>query len=404
MSELINNRERRAKVLQELITELHDGKTVDEVRQKFADEFAGVAASEIAAAEQALIAGGLPVAEIQRLCDVHASVFKGSIEEIHRPQDPAEQPGHPAHTLKRENRALERVISAEIEPNLSGLAAGNPQARKTMAEALSKLAEVDKHYSRKENLLFPFLEKNGITAPPKVMWGVDDEIRKLLKDARAAVDAGTDLAAAKVGTAIEKLTEMIFKEENILLPMALEALKSDEWGKIAAESAELGYCLIDFVPDWTAKPSDESVDTALEPSAANLDGSLILPTGVLKLQEMIRLLDVLPFDITFVDKDDTVKYFSQGQDRIFARTKAIIGRKVANCHPPASVHIVEKIVSDFREGRKEHADFWIKMGQRFVYIRYFAVRSEAGEFLGTLEVTQDIAPIQALTGEKRLAD
>jgi len=132
-------------------------------------------------------------------------------------------------------------------------------------------------------------------------------------------------------------------------------------------------------------------------------GVLTLPSGVLKTEEVIRMLDVLPFDITFVDKDDIVKYFSQGTERIFPRTKAIIGRNVSNCHPPASVHIVEKIVEDFKNGIKDHEDFWINMGEKFILIRYYAVRSEKGEYLGVLEVTQDIKPIQEITGEKRLA-
>jgi len=114
------------------------------------------------------------------------------------------------------------------------------------------------------------------------------------------------------------------------------------------------------------------------------------------------MFNTLPIDITFVDKDGAVKYFSQGKERIFARPKTIIGRQVQNCHPPASVHIVEKIVEDLRSGKKEHEDFWIRMGDQYVYIRYFAVRNEKGEYLGTMEVTQNIKPIQEISGEKRL--
>lgn len=402
MSELINNREKRSQVLKELIHELHEGKTVEEVREKFAETFEGVDASEIAAAEQALIAEGMPISEIQRLCDVHASVFKGTIEEIHRPQDPTLIPGHPAHTMKRENRALEELIDEQIKPRLAGLALAGPEVRKSLHQAIVKLLEIDRHYSKKENLLFPYLEQYGITAPPKVMWGVDDEIRKLIKESASllAGDASADEAANKVSEAVERVAEMIFKEENILLPMSLDALKPADWQKIAAESGEIGYCLIDKVAVWA--PAKTAEEAAVPDSAPIADGNLILPTGVLKLQEMIRMLDVLPFDITFVDKDDTVKYFSQGSDRIFARTKAVIGRKVINCHPPASAHIVEAIVNDFKSGKKDHEDFWIKMGPRFVLIRYYAVRDENGDYLGTLEVTQDIAPIQAITGEKRL--
>ena len=152
-------------------------------------------------------------------------------------------------------------------------------------------------------------------------------------------------------------------------------------------------------PVWRAKAAPAAEATA---PTAPANGSVQLPTGFLSVPELSRLLDTLPIDITFVGVDDTVRYFSQGSERVFPRTKAIIGRNVKNCHPPASVHIVEGIIADFKSGKKDHEDFWIKLGDKFVYIRYFAVRDEAGSYLGVLEVTQDIAPIQAIEGEKRL--
>ena len=186
MSEYINNREYRQKVLKELIMELHNGKTVDEVKERFEKLIEGVSAAEISMMENQLIREGLPVSEVQRLCDVHAAVFKGSIEEIHMPDNPAEIPGHPVHTFKMENRALERHMEKSIKPVLNELKqTDSPGLRKKLLEEYTKLYEVDKHYLRKENLLFPFLEKYGITAPPKVMWGVDDEIREDIKNVLA---------------------------------------------------------------------------------------------------------------------------------------------------------------------------------------------------------------------------
>lgn len=395
MSAEINNREYRQQVLQELIGQLHDGKTVEEVQGRFAEVFGNVSAQEIAQAEQALIQGGLPVSEVQRLCDVHAAVFKGSIEEIHSASDPVQTPGHPLNTLWRENRALEE-LSGRLEALLDKPGPG-------LAEGLEGLAQIDSHYSKKENLLFPYLEQYGITAPPKVMWGVDDEIRAELKSIRQAL--GTQAPDSALISHIEELLhrvdEMIFKEENILFPMLVEHLTQDEWKTIAGGIAELGFCLIDGVPDW--KPERE-YQAPPEEAAPPAPGVITLPTGSLKTEELVRLFDLLPIDITFVDKDDTVKYFSQGAERIFPRTKSVIGRNVSNCHPPASVHIVEKLVEDFKRGAKDGEDFWIKMGPKYILIRYFAVRSEQGEYLGVLEVTQNIAPIQAITGEKRLVE
>lgn len=397
MSAEINNREYRQQVLQELISQLHDGKSVDEVKDQFAAVFGNVSAEEIAQAEQALILGGLPVGEVQRLCDVHAAVFKGSIEEIHRPSDPAKIPGHPINTLWRENRALETLIQG-MQSKLSSGA----NAQSGLKDDLTRLMEIDRHYSKKENLLFPYLEQYGITAPPKVMWGVDDEIRDELKEVLKKLPSESAAQfAPRLEALFNRITEMIFKEENILFPMLIENLTQDEWKIIADEIADLGYCLIDGAPVW--KPTAENKPKAELREEAG-PGVITLPTGILKTEELVRMLDTLPIDITFVGKDDTVKYFSQGAERVFPRTKAIIGRKVSNCHPPASVHIVEKLVEDFRDGRKDQEDFWIKMGDKYILIRYFAVRSEAGEYLGVLEVTQNIRPIQEISGEKRLVE
>lgn len=391
MSGLINNREHRQQVLKELINELGNGKSVDEVRARFMETFQDVSASEISEVEQALISEGMPVAEVQRLCDVHASVFKGSIEEIHRPQSMPMEAGHPVQTFMEENRAIERVIDTLIRPSLPTYLQGSDgKAGQFLKQGFELLTQVDRHYLRKENLLFPYLERYSVTAPPKVMWGVDDEIRALLKQTRVALEV-SDHAAFMIlaEDTLNRIAEMIFKEEKILLPMALEKLSADEWRSIQEQSGENGYCLIGEPPAWKT-------------AAQATPEALTLPSGSFTMDELVGMLNTLPFDITFVDKDDKVKYYSQGPERIFMRANAILGRKVSACHPPASVHIVEKIVEDFKSGRKDHEDFWLKMGEQLVYIRYFAVRGEGGQYLGTLEVTQDIAPVQAITGEKRL--
>ena len=395
MSEQINNREHRKEAIKHILSELHAGKSVEEVKEIFASAFEGVSAMEISEAEAALIAEGLPVAEVQNLCDVHAAVFKGSIEDIHKPVELTEIPGHPANVLKRENRFIEELLKTRMKPYISALPAAD--AAEAIKHALADLARIDIHYLRKENLLFPYLEKYGITAPPKVMWGVDDEIRRELKEITAAMaaDALAPGLKAELDSLAEKITEMIFKEESILLPMLLETLIEDEWKQIAGESGEIGY-LIDPVPVWNPVYAVKGAEEAAAP------GVISMPSGSLEREELISMLNTLPFDITFVDKNDAVKYFSEGAERIFPRTRAVIGRNVANCHPPASVRIVEKILEDFKSGRKEHEDFWIKKGDRYILIRYFAVRGKNGEYLGVLEVTQDIKPLQVISGEKRL--
>lgn len=407
MSEIINNREYRKKVLKELIMELHEGKSAEEVKERFAELIKGVSANEISEMEGALIAEGMPVQEVQRLCDVHAAVFKGSIEEIHKEdiQEIEKTPGHPLHTFMLENSEIEKLQKGKLSEGLEAFKADDSSANvEKLIAAFNLLWEVDKHYSRKENLIFPYLEKYGITAPPKVMWGVDDEIRAEIKGIKIELEkykGNKDEIIKRTEALINKISEMIFKEENILFPMCKDTLTEDEWITIAEGSDEIGYCLTEPAGVW--KPKRVNLE---KKEAGNVSteapGYVKLETGILKVEELEAVLNTLPFDITFVDKDDVVKYFSQGKERIFARTKAVIGRAVQNCHPPASVHVVQKIVEDFKAGVKDHEDFWIKMGDIFVYIRYFAVRDSQGNYLGTLEVTQNIKPIQDIEGEKRL--
>lgn len=407
MSEYINNRELRKNTLKDIIRQLHEGKSVDEVKEQFDSVFKGVSAGEISDAENALVMEGMPVAEIQKLCDVHAAVFKGSIEDIHKKdaEDPAEIPGHPVNVLIKENRRIEDIIKNEIRPNIQDIS-NNESLDKDNQNKLSKgideLLKIDIHYLRKENLMFPYMEKYGISAPPKVMWGVDDEIRDELKSIKSILSSGSYDSrelSQKIEDALQRVEEMIFKEENIMIPMLVDALTQDEWKAIADECDEFGF-MIEDVPEWKPKLKVNNIFVKKEDIVEK--GTIKLPTGVFNLEELTFMLNTMPFDITFVDKDDIVRYFSQGSERIFPRTKSVIGRTVSNCHPPASVHIVEKIVDDFKSGKKDNEDFWIKMGGQYVYIRYFAVRNDKNEYLGTLEVTQNIKPIQEITGEKRL--
>lgn len=408
MSEYINNREHRQQALKEIIRELHAGKPVHEVKAKF-DKIAGdLAPAELSLIEQKLINEGLPVTEVQRLCDVHAAVFREALTK-----NPAinVEPGHPVAVFIEENKALASLIKNEISPLLNKLRAAEGDAGKELAldlaEKLNLLWDIDKHYSRKENLVFPFLEKYEITGPPQVMWGVDDKIRDLLKEARNL--SGNYRPENKTRLldvteeALAQVDEMIFKEEKIFLPMALEKLSQDEWYKIAADSDEIGFCLIEPSVEW--KSYREKAGKALPVNGDDYAGGHIkFDTGLLTPKEIDLIFKHLPVDITFVDKNDIVKFFSATPDRIFARTRTIIGRKVGNCHPPASVHIVEQIVNDFKNGTKNHEDFWIEMGGKYVLIRYFAIRDEKGEYIGTVEVTQDIKPVQEISGEKRIMD
>jgi DUF438 domain-containing protein len=408
MSELIKNREYRQQAVKEILRDLHAGKPVAEVKSRFDAIAKDLDPAELSLIEQSLINEGMPVKEVQRLCDVHAAVFRDALEKN---PELAVPPGHPVDIFMDENRALERLIDQETRPVLGKLAAAQGDAEKAavleLAEKLNLLWDVDKHYRRKEDLVFPFLEKYEITGPPKVMWGVDDKVRGLLKDAKKLAAAYRPEVKRqlidKTEEAVGQIREMIFKEEKILFPMAVQTLTEDEWYRVQQDSDELGYCLVEPRHIWKPVLSDATGGTE-QLADDQARGYIKFGTGVLSPRDIELIFNHLPVDLTFVDKHGVVKYFSAGKERIFPRARTIIGRKVENCHPPASVHIVENLVEDFVSGRKDQEEFWLELGGKYVYIRYFAVKDEAGEFAGVLEVSQDIKPLQAISGEKRIAD
>ena len=401
MSELIDNRAHRIRTLKEIIQELHRGADPDAVRGALRNIVRETSSSEIAAMEQELIAGGMPVEEVQSMCDLHSQVLREIlVEPVRLPP----LPGHPLDTFERENQAI-----AEVVGELRGLARDRGQAPDLTAwrAAFGRLADIEKHYQRKENLLFSCLERHGISGPSKVMWGKDDEVRALLAalGETLAVEAmSADEAALVVDTVLEPclaaIEEMIAKEARILLPMSRDTLTDDEWAEIWQESPRYGFCLVEPRQGYRPPPTKAPEQVA----ELSRDQAVVFPTGALTFEQLRGILGALPVDITFVDADDRVRYFSEGADRVFERSKAILGREVRHCHPPKSVHVVEEIVSSFRSGRQDVAEFWIQLRGRFVHIRYFAVRDGDGTYLGTLEVTQDLTRLRQLEGERRLLE
>ena len=360
-------------LLKEIIDGLNAGEPVELVKLKLKSLVGSTDSCELMAMEQRLIAGGMPVEKLAGLCDLHSQVTRDVLVQL--PAAPL-PPGHPVDTFRRENQALREVV-ARLR------AASSADLRRA---AINELMDIEKHYQRKEHLLFTCLERHGINGPSKVMWAKDDEVRARLKRLRGAPDSDIEPAL----TAIE---EMIYKEENILLPAAMQKLTEAEWAEIWASSPRYGWCLVE--PRKGYRPSGVATTAAAA-------GSVHLPTGNLTLEQLTALFSTLPVDITFVDANDRVAFFSEGPERVFARSKAVIGRQVQNCHPPHSVDTVNRILDDFRSGRQSIAEFWIDFGGRFVHIRYFAVRGEENQYLGCLEVTQDVTGIRKLEGQRRL--
>ncbi|MBM3286601.1 MAG: DUF438 domain-containing protein [Candidatus Eisenbacteria bacterium] len=407
MSELIDNARRRKDLLKHMILELHAGRAPEAVRPQLIRLLGEVPYGDVVAVEQEMIAEGLPVEEILRLCDVHTAALQGAISQTGARTAPE---GHPVHTFQQENRALEWEIES-LESLLAGAQAMAEDAEAKslvhlIRERFNHLMDVEKHYLRKEHLLFPYLERHGIKGPPTVMWGKHDETRRLLRGAMDALGSAAKaatageivaMAALVLRPAMAAISGMIDKEERILFPMCLDTLADREWVEIARGSAEIGFCLVDPADEW--KPDLEAPE---EPEGLAGPIRVNLPSGSFTPEELAAVLNTIPFDLTFVDREDTVRYFTQGKERIFARTRAILGRKVQYCHPPSSVDVVEQILDAFKSGRRDRAAFWIEMGGRFLSIEYFALRGGGGEYLGCLEVSQDLTAKRALTGERRL--
>jgi hypothetical protein len=405
MSEHIDNSRIRKAKLKELILKLHEGESEEQVRQELLVSLSNIPYGEVVEVEQELIMEGLPEEEVLRLCDAHSAVLEGRVDLSAAKSIPE---GHPVDVMLEENKALKRV-AGNVLSQLNALEyVKTEHFEETVLQlkaGFNQLADVDKHYQRKEYLLFPYLEKIGITGPPKVMWGKHDEIRELLSGSLEILNTPgitkDDLvpsAELVLIPAARGVVEMTVKEEEILFPMAMDALTHGDWYQIRKQSVEIGFCLYDPPTDWTPAGMEEETINEAQKEGGNIQ----LPSGGFTAEELLAILNTVPVDMTFVDRNDKVKYFTQGAERIFQRNRAILNRDVRHCHPPASAHIVDKILEDFKSGKQDRAPFWINLGGKFIHIEYFALRNEKGEYLGTLEVSQNLTEYRALEGEQRI--
>lgn len=396
-----SKRERQDK-LKELILRLHAGESEETITKEFAEHFQNISPLEISVMERRLMnEEGLSVDEIMRLCNVHVAVMAQHVETDSEYPNDFEKPGHPVHVLKEENLALEanlmrirnllKVYLADEE--------GTEEIRKGLKAQIDFLGEFDRHYSRKENSIFPLMEKYGISAPPKVMWGVDDDIRMLYRNFKESFLEGEKGDLEKKFEELEyEMQEMFVKEEEIMIPMISEVFNVDDWIKVKDETAEIGYTLVEPLAEWEVERIEIEEDLSEE-----LSGEMQLGTGYLTKKQLDLILDLLPLELTFIDKDDVVKYFNNHKgEKLLPRTPNAIGRDVMNCHPPKSYHIVEKLIKDLKSGKKDQEVAWFKKAGNYVHITYVAVRDEAGEYLGILEYVQDITNLVNIEGEQRV--
>lgn len=388
-------REERVRAFRDIVMRIHGGESVDAVREEFHDLLRDVSPAEIGAMEQELVKEGVDESEIKKLCNLHVELFEQSLQS----DLPEMEPGHPIHTMQAENRIADEKAeqlqqsACQITDALTFAA-----ARAGMQAAIESLSEIIRHYERKENQLFPLMESHGLTAPPQVMWAIHDDIRAAFKQTRAALEAGDREKAVSQATELAvAIRDLIHKEEQILFPMVYETFSDEDWARVRTGEEEIGFAWVEPGDVWKA-PAIAAEKSAQQPGLVSLDA------GQLRPEVINAILKTLPVDLSFVDANDRVAYFTQTAHRVFPRSEGILGREVKHCHPKKSVHMVEEILEKFKSGERDEAEFWIQAGDSFIHIRFYAVRQEDGTYEGCLEVAQDATHIRALAGQQRLLD
>ncbi|RUT80167.1 DUF438 domain-containing protein [Ancylomarina longa] len=413
MSEFINNNNARIESLLQLCRNLIQGALNTELIQQHQDAIDHLTPNDIVQVVHRLVEDNIPMKDLKSGINKFLNICFKTI----RSQAKIEvKPNHFLGVLMAENRELEKRLAAmkPIAKSIN-LIKEESDLRKELRILKSKIEDLgafEKHYSRKENIFFPYFEREF----PEfkclgVMWSIHDDIRKtqkILLDSLEAKKVDVKEINHMLGDLFFSMYAIIFREEYLLFPVAINAVSAELWEEMNHQSDELGYSYIPK-PVYSAKNASNR-KKAFSFEGDNLDpqqlGDTLLnfDTGLMTLDQAMILLNHLPVDITMIDENDRVRFFSKPKDRFFTRSKAIIGRSVQNCHPPESVHVVEDLLKAFRNCEKDSESFWIQMKGRFILIQYFALRDEAGAYKGCIEVSQDVTEIRELKGEKRLMD
>lgn len=473
-----SSRDQRIQVLKDILLRLHHGASPDSVEADFQAHFSDVSPIEVSLMEHELMNGdhGVGFEDVMKLCTVHAKVMAAGVQGKEVPD--SEQEGHPVWLFKQENLALQAGLH-RIQRLLDALEAAESQGQELdpgllrgLTRQYQLLDQFQRHYRRKEELFFPIMESYGHDAPPKVMWGVDDQIRDLFglaKEAlRGLVDQAGDASVAQVLATyqafVQEFKDMIFKEEAILIPLLLSLFSEDDWLAIAKDSPEFGYAIIQPDKEWVpsrvkfgmqgangelaeagrvaqaqnegpggastdipagagqgSKPAsfpaaDSGADPTAKPAANSAADSTISPApnpeadlpfggGYLSLKEANLILNHLPFEITFIDKNDLFKYFNTSMaidNKLFPRVPSAIGRHVKMCHPPRSLDMVMTLIDDLKHKRRTSESMWFHRSDgRFAYVTYIGVFDDQDQYMGVLEYVHDIAPLLELGPDKR---
>lgn len=394
---------------------LADGKPLEQVRKDFAKNFSNVDATVIMQAEQELIAEGMPVKQVKDVCDIHSALFHGHTKGAGQPsflsesaaahRDAASEKGwinqanangdkaarlmaehgHPLNTLSNENQAIETLIDKTQQQMAESIDA---------SDNLATLRQLGIHYAKKGDLLYTLLlAKYNISGPHDVMWTVDDEIRAELSSL-CKHSEHDDKWQERTAKLLQRAKEMVYKEQNILFPLCAANFTDDEWRQIYRDSQDYATCLGVRHDGWSnfASPSPKPLS----------DDTIILNGGQFTPTQLEALLDTLPMEITFVDDKDINRFFNDnGRPKVFKRPRMALGRSVFTCHPPKVEPMVRAIINDFRSGKRDSVPVWMEKNGRATLVTYLAVRNSAGDYLGTLEIVQDMeAAKQRFSGDK----
>nr|WP_321411593.1 PAS domain-containing protein [uncultured Carboxylicivirga sp.] len=395
MSEFTNTKQQRIKKLLEVSKLILETGNAHSFITENKDFISTVIPTDFITLFDEIIKEGYKMEDIKVLTNKVLNIFHVPIRDYVRVEP---KPDSFLGVLEQNNHEMELLLN-KVRPVFKEFVkdSSNSDLQKKLTELFTRLEIFAKHYTIKENVLFPIIEE---TWPDyrclKIMWSFHDDIRRNIKAVITQLQEGNiDLKVFNkcVGDIFFNMHAIKFREERILFPCILSTISESQLEKMNREGFELGYPFIQ---------PNLKMDKEVKP---DYEGNLVnLGTGKVSIEQIKLIFNHLPVDITFVDENNKVCYFSTPPKRIFPRTTAIIGREVSNCHPPESVHVVEQIVESFRNGEKDHADFWIKMRGEFILIQYFAVRDESDNYKGVIEVSQEISGIKALEGEKRLLD
>ena len=386
----------RVEQLKGFLKRLGTGEDLGAVREDFASQFAHVEASEIMKAEQGLMREGTPLAEVQQLCDLHSALFHGStiheqmesehakVEAVLEAQEKSksvvsliETVGHPLHQLTEENKALDALIES-IRPKVADKTA--------TVDDVNAVRQVSVHYAKKGDLLYPHLKvAYDISGPSMVMWTVDGDIRDQLGDL-AKSSQSVDDWYRRFDELLTRAQEMIYKEQNILFPICAENFSTEEWYQIYKDTAQYEEI---FGVKRTAWAEAEAALATQTTKASGDDNTIALIGGSLTVDQLNAMLNTMPMEVTFVDHEDINRYFNDGE-KVFKRPTTAIGRDVYSCHPPKIEPIVRGIIESFRKGERDNVAVWLEKVGRPFYVNYMAVRDQNNNYLGTLELVQDM--------------